>query len=302
MRTTTTNCLILAAAALASLSAPAFAQSVRDGIAAWQKNDYSGAVAIWRPLAAAGDADAAFNLAQAYRLGKGVPLNLSSSQSWYERAARKGHVDASTSLGILLFQNGDRQKAMVWLRQAAEAGEPRALLLFGTALFNGDGVPVDPVLAYAYVSRAAAQGLAPAKATLADMDAMIPLDQRQRGLAIAQARAKKETKAPQRPEAPVRTATAVPDKKSPVSAPASANPVARGGAWRIQLGAFAKKSSAESLFRSLSGSLAGRQPYYGAAGAVTRLQVGPFATKAEASATCAKLSAKGQACFAVPAR
>lgn len=303
MRATFTNCLILAAAAtMAVLPAQAFAQSVRDGIAAWQKNDYSGAVAIWRPLATAGDADAAFNLAQAYRLGKGVPLNLSIAQSWYERAARTGHVDASTSLGILLFQNGDRQKAMIWLRQAAEAGEPRALLLFGTALFNGDGVPVDPVLAYAYVSRAAAQGLAPAKSTLADMDAMIPLDQRQRGLAIAQARAKKETKAPQRPEAPVRTASAVPAKKSPVVAPTSAVPVAPVGAWRIQLGAFSKKSSAESLFRSLAGSLAGRQPFYVAVGAVTRLQAGPFATKAEASATCAKLSAKGQACFAVPAR
>ena len=46
-------------------------------------------------------------------------------------------------------------------------GEPRALLVYGTALFNGDGVPQDPVLGYAYVSRAAAQGLAPAKETLA---------------------------------------------------------------------------------------------------------------------------------------
>ena len=27
----------------------------------------------WRPLAAKGDADALFNLAQAYRLGRGVP-------------------------------------------------------------------------------------------------------------------------------------------------------------------------------------------------------------------------------------
>ena len=302
MRTTSTNCLILAAAAaLAFLPASAFAQSVRDGIAAWQKNDFSGAVAIWRPLATAGDADAAFNLAQAYRLGKGVPLSLSSAQSWYERAARTGHVDASTSLGILLFQNGDRQKAMVWLRQAAEAGEPRALLLFGTALFNGDGVPVDPVLAYAYVSRAAAQGLAPAKATLADMDAMIPLDQRQRGLAIAQARAKKVAKAPQRPEAPVRTSPTVSITKPPVAAPAT-KIVARDGAWRIQLGAFSKRSSAESLFRSLSGSLAGRQPFYVPAGAVTRLQAGPFASKSEANAACARLSAKGHACFPVPAR
>ena len=33
------------------------------------------------------------------------------------------------------------------------------MLLYGTALYNGDGVAPDPVTAYAYVSRAAAQGL-----------------------------------------------------------------------------------------------------------------------------------------------
>ena len=66
------------------------------------------AVAIWRPLAEKGDADAAFNLGQAYRLGKGVPLDLAQAQTWLERAARKGHVDAQTTLGLLLFQNGNR--------------------------------------------------------------------------------------------------------------------------------------------------------------------------------------------------
>jgi cell division septation protein DedD len=71
------------------------------------------------------------------------------------------------------------------------------------------------------------------------------------------------------------------------------------GAWRIQLGAFAQRSSAETLFRKLSGSsaLAGRQAYYVPAGAVTRLQVGPFESRAAASAACSAL--KGQACFAV---
>ena len=83
------------------------------------------------------------------------------SQGWLERAARKGHIDAQTTLGLLLFQNGNRVSAMRWLKGAAEAGEPRALLMVGTALYTGDGVPEDPVKAYAYVSRAAAQGLAP---------------------------------------------------------------------------------------------------------------------------------------------
>ena len=113
-----------------------------------------------------GDADAAFNIGQAYRLGRGVPTNLAIAQSWFERAARQNHVDAQTTLGLLLFQNGNQAEGLKWLKAAAERGEARALLVYGTALFNGDGVPQDPVLGYAFVSRAAAQGLAPAKETL----------------------------------------------------------------------------------------------------------------------------------------
>ncbi|MDV3256958.1 MAG: sporulation protein, partial [Sphingomonas sp.] len=108
---------------IGSLAPPAAAQSVRDGIEAWQKGDTEAAVAIWKPLAEKGDADAAFNLGQAYRLGRGAPLDLARAQGWFERAARKGHVDAQATLGLLLFQNGNRVSAMRWLKGAAEAGE-----------------------------------------------------------------------------------------------------------------------------------------------------------------------------------
>src|SRR5215207_301118 len=138
---------------LVAVSAVANAQSVRTGIEAWQRADYAAAVGIWRPLAEAGDADAAFNLGQAYRLGRGVPLNLPAAQTWFERAARDGHLDAQTTLGLLLFNNGNRIGGLRWLKGAAEQGEPRALLIYGTALFNGDGIVRDPILAYDYVSR-----------------------------------------------------------------------------------------------------------------------------------------------------
>ena len=96
----------------AAAAVPAHSQSVRAGIDAWQKGDTAGAVAIWRPLPEKGDADAAFNLGQAYRLGRGVKLDLAQAQNWLERAARKGHVDAQSTLGLLLFQNGNRMAAM----------------------------------------------------------------------------------------------------------------------------------------------------------------------------------------------
>jgi TPR repeat protein len=181
---------LFALALLCAVAAPAPAQNVQAGIQAWQRADYSAAVAIWRPLAEKGDADAAFNLGQAYRLGRGVPTNIAAATTWFQRAAAKGHVDAETTLGLLLFGNGDQAGGLKWLKAAAEKGEARALLVYGTALINGDGVTRDPVLGYAYVSRAAAQGLAPARETLAQLDQVLPLDARKKGVAIAAAKAK----------------------------------------------------------------------------------------------------------------
>jgi len=293
---------LLLALTIGFAAVPVSAQSVKAGIEAWQKGDAAEAVKIWQPLAEKGDADAAFNLGQAYRLGKGVPLELAQAQRWLEQAARKGHVDAAATLGLLLFQNGNRVSGMRWLKAAAEAGEPRALLMVGTAMYNGDGVPQDPVTAYAYVSRAAAQGLAPAKATLADMDQIMPLEQRQKGLELAKAMAggKKaakptlaERKAAAKPPAP-------PKAKAPAPAMTTTPQATAGGKWRIQLGAFSQRSSAEALFGKLSAKLGGRQPYYVPVGKVTRLQVGGFESRAAASAACARLSP--QACFPVEAR
>ena len=245
------------------------AQSVRAGIEAWQQADYPAAVAIWRPLAEAGDADAAFNLGQAYRLGRGVTTNLSAAQTWFERAAQKGHVDAQTTLGLLLFQNGNQTGGLRWLRQAADQGEPRAMLVYGTALFNGDGITQDPVLGYAYVSRAAAQGLAPAKETLAELDKLMPLEDRKKGVALAIAKSKTSPPvAAAKPQKVTKPATVKPAKvagaKPAEAKPAPAAAVPASGGWRVQLGAFSQRSSAEALYKKVSGAapLAGRGPSF----------------------------------------
>jgi uncharacterized protein len=303
---------LVAAAVVAALSSSVSAQTVRAGVEAWQHADYAAAVAIWRPLAERGDPDAAFNLGQAYRLGRGVPTNLAAAQTWFERAAAKGHVDAQTTLGLMLFENGDRAGGIRWLKQAAEKGEPRALLVYGTALFNGDGVKQDPILGYAYVSRAAAQGLAPAQTTLEQLNQILPLEQRKKALAIAMAKAKAAPaprSAPAQPKAApkpaqVQAVTAKPVKATPASTPtpstAGRPAVTASGSWRIQLGAFSQPGSAEALFKRLSAALAGHQPFYAKAGTVTRLQVGPYQSRAAAAAACAALH--GQPCFPVPAK
>ncbi len=294
---------IIAAVATLFAAAPASAQSVKAGIEAWQRGEHAKAVAIWQPLADQGDADAAFNLGQAYRLGRGAPIHLSRALVWLTKAAEQDHLDAQATLGLLLFQNGDQGAAMRWLKAAAERGEPRAALVYGTALFNGDGLVRDPVLGYAFVSRAAAQELAPARATLAEMDKLIPLEQRRKGVAIALAQAvPKPAMAAVKPAVKTKPASAAPARMSaPVKATAKAT---ASGVWRVQLGAFGQRGSAEALFRKLAGSgaLAGRQPYYVPAGAVTRLQAGPFESRAAAAAACAALARSGQPCFPVAAR
>jgi len=296
---------LVAAVMAALVSTPLSAQSVKAGIDAWQKADYSAAVAIWRPLAERGDADAQFNLGQAYRLGRGVPISLGQAKSWFERAAASGHLDAQTTLGLLLFQNGDQAEGLKWLRRAAEGDEPRALLVYGTALYNGDGVTQDRLLGYAYVSRAAAAGLSPAKDTLAQLDQLMTASDRQKALVLAHVSPKTPPRATAKPQKPARSVQAKPPSpRQAVTKPAAvkrAPAVAAQGAWRIQLGAFSQRGGAEAMYRRVAGkaALAGRGPFYVAAGGVTRLQVGPFASKAAAAAACGSLAT---ACFPVPAR
>lgn len=297
---------LVAAALLTALAAPASAQSVKAGIDAWQRADYAAAVTIWRPLAVRGDADAEFNLGQAYRLGRGVPLDLSAAKSWFLRAANSGHLDAEATLGLLLFQNGEKVDGIKWLRRAADQNEPRAQLVYGTALYNGDGVTQDRLLGYAYVSRAAGQGLGPAQETLTQLDGMLPPSDRRLALSIA-ADAQRRSAPKPKAEKPVKVAR----EQAPVPARAKPAPVKQqvakaaptvpvSGHWRVQLGAFSKRATAEALYHRISGkpAIAGRTPYYVNAGPVIRLQIGPFASKGAAASACSSL---GIACFAIPA-
>ena len=117
----------------------------------------------------------------------------------------------------------------------------------------------------------------------AEMDKIVPLQQRKQGVAIALAKAGTKAKAPAR---------------------AAPKPKPTTGGWTVQLGAFSRRSAAEALFNRLAANapIAGRQPFYSPAGAVTRLQVGPFDSRAAAASACATLSKRGQACFPVPGR
>ena len=170
--------------ALGIMGTPARAD-VKTGVDAWSRGDYPAAIKTWRPLAINGDADAQFNLGQAYKLGRGVPVDFKLAEGWYRKAADQGHFQAEDNLGLILFQNGDRPKAMPYIEKSANRGEPRAQYVLATALFNGDLAKKNWVRAYALMTRASADGLSQASASLAQMDQFIPLEQRQKGLAMA---------------------------------------------------------------------------------------------------------------------
>ena len=174
----------LALGASVILSAPAQADT-KAGVDAWTRGDYPGAVKQWQAEAANGDADALFNLGQAYKLGKGVKQDLTKAEALFGQAAAMGHIQAADNYGLLLFQRGEQVRALPYLRAAADRGDPRAQYLLGVAHFNGDLVPKDWVRAYALVTLAQQQGLPQAATALTQMDQYIPLDQRQQGVQLA---------------------------------------------------------------------------------------------------------------------
>ena len=180
------NAAIVGAAALAALATSGTASAdVKAGVDAWSRGDYAAAVYEWQGPATTGDPDAMFNLAQAYRLGRGVPMDAAKAEALYAQAAAKGHLQAADTYGLMLFQDGRREAALPYIEDAARRGDPRSEYLLGIASFNGDIVPKDWVKAYALLSMANAQGLPQAAPALAQMDQHVPLQQRQEAAGLA---------------------------------------------------------------------------------------------------------------------
>lgn len=319
------------AGALALTALPALADT-KAGVDAWQRGDYTKAVAEWRGPALQGDADAQFNLGQAYKLGRGVPADFVQAEQWYGKAAAQGHVQASDNYGLALFQNNKREAARPWLEKSATRGEPRAQYVLGTMLFNGDSVQKDWVRAYALMTRAAAAGLPQATKTLQQMDGFIPMAQRQQGTMVArdlemQSRptqvaaevssasgpsgmrntelppSSAGTPTPVYAPPPIRPAPTVRTAPPPAAAtPVRSAPVPQGKGWRVQFGAFGNVGNARNLFETLKrkvGAVAALQPYLVSAGSLTKLQAGPLASRAEAVRTCAAVTPTGTPCVPV---
>jgi cell division septation protein DedD len=315
-------------AVVLALGGPA-AASVPAGVAKWQAGDWSGAVAEWAGPAARGDADALFNMGQAYNLGRGVAQNRALAQDHYRRAAEKGHVAATANLGISLFQEGRRAEALPHLRRAADRGDARAAYVLGVATFNGEGVARNQPLGYGYMLRARASGLSQASQQSARMAALMSADARARGEAVAAALDAGEPipddliggrpvqvaaapapspqsrivveQAPAGPPGPQGEPSGEAELASADAGESAGDRAAPGDGWRVQLGAFANEGAARTAWATLLSQagqlLEGARPLFAARGGLVRLQVGPFADRSAARDLCQRLSAAGRPCF-----
>lgn len=71
-----------------------YADAFDDGFAAYKKQDYATALALFRPLAAQGDIDAQHNIGIMYYLGQGVSPDYVQAYAWIHISAARGHKNA----------------------------------------------------------------------------------------------------------------------------------------------------------------------------------------------------------------
>jgi TPR repeat protein len=113
--------LLLGAAALglAMQAGPSYA-GYSEGAAAFDKQDYSSALAQWRPLADAGDPAAQFSLGWMYLNGRGLRQDDTLAFQWIRLSAQQGLARAQSKLG--------------WMSERAVAIWAVLMVVVGTAL------------------------------------------------------------------------------------------------------------------------------------------------------------------------
>jgi TPR repeat protein len=122
--------VVAAAFFLIFAAAPAHAQSLRQGVSAFNHQNYAQASRVFIPLAERGNASAQAYLGFMFETGRGVPQNYTEAAMWYRRAAEQGDSLAQYSLG-LLYDHGqgvprDIVEANKWLNLSAAGAPSRA--------------------------------------------------------------------------------------------------------------------------------------------------------------------------------
>jgi uncharacterized protein len=151
-------------------SGAAYADTFNDGVAAYQRGDYTSAIRYFRPLAENGNGDAQYNLGIMYDKGLGVPADNTIAAGWYRKAADLGIADAQCDLGILYMEGRgvpkDDAVAAAWFRKAADRADARSEYYLATMYLSGRGVSQSYKEASKWDLKAADQGFADAQQDL----------------------------------------------------------------------------------------------------------------------------------------
>jgi len=126
--------------------------------AAYEREDYAAAVALYTTRAASGDAEAQYRMGLMARFGWGMDKDPAVAARWLRQAAEQNHPQAQAELGTM-YRLGrgvpeDPKEAARWLTAAARAGVGIAQLSVGRMYRDGVGVERDLVEAYAWFSAA----------------------------------------------------------------------------------------------------------------------------------------------------
>lgn len=114
---------LAAAAPGNAASAPAKPGTPEAGWDAFGRGDYRGALAIWTPLAEAGDSNMQVLVGSIYDYGQGVPQDDAEAVKWYEMAANKGNAKAQYQAGAVYARSPqikDPVQGYKWLTIAAK--------------------------------------------------------------------------------------------------------------------------------------------------------------------------------------
>jgi len=158
---------------VAAVAAATAADELADGIAAYERGDYPGALAAWLPLAKRGDAEAQYRVGRLYYYGTGVAPDAAEAARWYRAAAEQGHARSQSNLGAL-YEEGrgvavDPAEAAAWYAKAAAQGRAVASFNLGRMYEQGRGVPQDEPKAFELYEAAARKGYGEAQWQLARM-------------------------------------------------------------------------------------------------------------------------------------
>jgi len=142
-------------------------------MAAWNAGEHGVALDLWAPLAHQGVARAQSNMGAAFLEGIGVERDPDKAVAWLRLAAEQGDAGGQRNLALCHYEGWgvpqDHAEAARWYDRAAAQGDADSQDMLSWMKLVGGGVEIDHEGARRWAEQAAAQGKAAAMARLGDI-------------------------------------------------------------------------------------------------------------------------------------